>query len=127
MEVLLPPEQTCANCETQLTGKFCSSCGQEHFGHEPTLKELLSDVWVNTFSIDGRMVRTLKAMFASPGKLTQEYFEGRRVRYSTPFKLYLTCSAAFSWSRTSAISRCESSVTASRLLLRTLPRNQARC
>lgn len=34
-------------------------------------------------------------MIRAPGQLTVDYFEGKRARYVTPFKLYLTCSAAY--------------------------------
>jgi hypothetical protein len=43
-------------------------------------------------SLDGRLWRTLYALVAKPGFLTQEYFRGRRKRYVRPARLYLVTS-----------------------------------
>lgn len=85
----------CSNCETELRGAFCSACGQEHQDHEPTLRQILADAWEEIVKVDGKIIATLRMLFAQPGKLTLAFFEGRRVRYVTPLKLYLTCSAFY--------------------------------
>jgi hypothetical protein len=86
---------TCSNCQAELAGPYCSACGQEHLDREPTLRQVLADAWEEIVKVDGRVLATLKTLFLAPGKLTLEFFEGRRVRYVTPLKLYLTCSAAY--------------------------------
>jgi hypothetical protein len=40
------------------------------------------------FNLDGRIVPTLPALYLHPGRLTLEYFAGRRVRYISPFRLF---------------------------------------
>ena len=40
-------------------------------------------------------LRTLTSLLFKPGRLTAEYLEGRRARYSGPVQVYLWCTAAF--------------------------------
>lgn len=56
---------------------------------------MLADAWEEIFKVDGRIFSTLKLLFAQPGELTLEFFRGRRIRYITPLKLYLTASAIY--------------------------------
>jgi hypothetical protein len=46
-------------------------------------------------NLDGRIPRTLGLLLARPGRLTREYLDGRRVRYTQPLQLYLGAAAAF--------------------------------
>jgi hypothetical protein len=45
--------------------------------------------------LDGKIIQTLKLLVSKPGELTLEYFRGRRARYISPVRLYLTCSLLF--------------------------------
>lgn len=47
------------------------------------------------FSLDNTLLRTLATLIKSPGKLTQEYLMGRRVRYTFPLRLYLIVSFVY--------------------------------
>lgn len=85
----------CENCHSQVIGSFCSQCGQSV---ESTLKyfwtvllHLLDDI----FSFDSRASRTLKPLLLTPGFLTNEYIQGRRVHYVPPLRLYLFVSIIF--------------------------------
>lgn len=98
MEKSVQPEETtqlCENCNSALIGPYCANCGQQA---EPTLKyfwtvilHLLDDF----FSFDSRANRTLWPLMVKPGFLTAEYFEGRRVHYVPPLRLYLFISIVF--------------------------------
>ncbi len=44
---------------------------------------------------DSRLWRTLWYLLGRPGFLTREFFEGKRVRYLPPFRLYLVISVLF--------------------------------
>ncbi len=87
--------EACANCGTQLTGPFCARCGQEHLATEPSVHQVFADAWEEIVKVDGKIFATVKLLLSKPGQLTLEFFEGRRIRYVTPIKLYLTCSALF--------------------------------
>jgi len=89
-----PAPRTCANCGAALAGRFCHACGQEDApgpGGAGFLRKVLADA----ASIDGKALRSLRALVLRPGFLTREYMEGRRVRYTEPAQLYLLAAALF--------------------------------
>ena len=55
------------------------------------LREFLSDF----LELDSRFVRTMKPLLFQPGRLTRDFLEGRRFRYTPPMRLYLFSSIAF--------------------------------
>jgi hypothetical protein len=90
----LPPEATdatprpvCSNCGTPLYGKYCYACGQPTVGMVRHFGSILSDVADSLLNIDERLFRTIGPLYLRPGKLTLDYFEGKRARYVTPFRL----------------------------------------
>jgi hypothetical protein len=87
----LPPppaaEGHCENCGTPLYGKYCYACGQPTTGMVRHFSSVLSDIADSILNIDERLFRTLAPLYFRPGKLTLDYFAGRRARYVTPFRL----------------------------------------
>jgi Protein of unknown function (DUF3667) len=59
------------------------------------MHDLLHDVTHEFLHFDGKIVRTVKLLLTKPGFLTHEYFEGRRVRYVSPIRLYLVFSVLY--------------------------------
>lgn len=57
--------------------------------------ELMRDLIKETFEIDGRTFRTIRALFLQPGELTAEFLAGRRRVYTPPLRLYLVISVSF--------------------------------
>ena len=57
--------------------------------------ELLRDVWDEFIKADNKFFRTMIPLLFRPGFLTRRYAEGKRVRYLSPFRLYLVISALF--------------------------------
>jgi len=45
--------------------------------------------------LDGKIFQTLQLLVTKPGELTLEYLRGRRARYISPVRLYLTLSLLF--------------------------------
>jgi hypothetical protein len=85
----------CLNCQAALHGPFCSQCGQRAIPPHPTLRQLAGDA-VDEFSgWDGRFAETLRTLFRKPGELTRQWLEGHRVRYISPWRLYLAASLAY--------------------------------
>jgi Protein of unknown function (DUF3667) len=85
----------CKNCGAVLLGRFCSNCSQAADVHVPSTRELLHDMLEGLTHSDSRLWLTLKYLWFSPGKLTQEFIAGRRVAYLPPFRLYLVLSIIF--------------------------------
>jgi hypothetical protein len=82
---------TCLNCGQPTGPRFCGHCGQAIDDRRSPLVALVRDVLEEALAIDGRALRTLRAL-VHPGALTRHYLDGRRVRFLTPFRLYLTAS-----------------------------------
>jgi hypothetical protein len=89
----------CPNCQATLPPDpapfYCWHCGQETHLHEPTFVEFVHEFVGHYVALDGSLWRTLRMLALSPGRLTAEYFVGRRRRYVLPLRLYLTASFVF--------------------------------
>lgn len=84
----------CRNCGSPAPGAYCPACGQETALHPPSAREFLHEFVGHYIALEGALWRTLKALLV-PGKLTLEYFAGRRRQYVLPLRLYLTASLLF--------------------------------
>jgi hypothetical protein len=62
---------------------------------DPTLRELVHELAEQFLQWDGRLGTTFRLLVTQPGALTTEYVAGRRMRYLSPLRLYLTCSVLF--------------------------------
>lgn len=85
----------CRNCGTLLTGDYCHVSGQSAEEPRRAVIGLVQDVFVDTLAIDGKLFRTLWLLLTRPGRLARRYLDGKRVRYSPPFRLYLFASVFF--------------------------------
>ena len=85
----------CLNCGSELSGRWCSQCGQRAAELRPTVHELLHEAFHEFAHFDGKIVRTLKLLLFKPGALTREFLDGKRARSVTPIRLYLLCSLLF--------------------------------
>jgi len=99
--VVIPPEppqpltRVCANCGAALDGEYCAACGQRHEPHLHTVAHFAAEAFESISHADSRLWKTLWYLVSRPGFLTREFFEGRRVRYLPPFRLYLVISVVF--------------------------------
>ena len=85
----------CLNCGTPLKGPFCYYCGQPDKNLVRFFPALVRDVLEDFIDLDSRVVRTLKPLLLHPGKLTRDYLDGRRFRYTPPLRLYIFSSMIF--------------------------------
>jgi hypothetical protein len=99
--VVDPPEPpqpltlVCANCGSALDGEYCAACGQRHEPHLHTVAHFAAEAFESISHADSRLWKTLWYLLSRPGFLTREFFEGKRVRYLPPFRLYLVISVVF--------------------------------
>jgi len=85
-------ERRCRNCGEYAPGAYCPACGQETRDRLPTLREFMREAAGRLVAFDGKLWKTLGALFFRPGFLTREYFAGRRRRYIRPARLFLIAS-----------------------------------
>jgi hypothetical protein len=90
-----PQTLVCANCHATLAGEYCAACGQRHEPHVHTVAHFAGEAFESISHADSRVWRTLLFLLIKPGRLTREFFDGRRVRYLPPFRLYLVISVLF--------------------------------
>jgi hypothetical protein len=91
----LRPAPHCLNCGHEMQSRFCPECGQENTHYKVSLGRLLGDLFEELFQLESRLWRSLWSLFRHPGRLTREYNAGRRVRYTSPLRLYLIASFAY--------------------------------
>ena len=94
-----PPEasapRVCLNCGEPVALRFCSACGQPAIDPNPTLREFVHEAAGEFLLWDGKLATTFRLLLTKPGALTLDYLAGRRARYLSPLRLYLTCSVLF--------------------------------
>jgi hypothetical protein len=90
-----PRATTCGNCGATLQGAFCHVCGQKAVEADVRLHDLFHEAFHEFAHLDGKIFQTLKILVTKPGLLTVEFLNGRRARYLSPVRLYLTCSVLF--------------------------------
>jgi len=85
----------CLNCGTLLEGPFCYYCGQPDKNFMRFFPVLIREFLEDFLELDSRFTRTMKPLLFLPGKLTRDYLDGRRFRYSPPLRLYIFSSMIF--------------------------------
>lgn len=93
--VVAEKDEACANCGARLRGPFCSACGQSSKTLKRPALALLQDVAEGVTNWDGRFQATLRTLFARPGEVTRDYLNGRRARFTPPFRLYVMATLVF--------------------------------
>ena len=91
----LAASNPCLNCGTNVQLEYCPECGQRTIDPDPTLKEFLHELAEEFLHWDGKLLSTFRMLVMKPGALTCEYLAGRRVRFISPLRVYLTCSLVF--------------------------------
>jgi len=70
-------------------GKFCPECGQSVKDYDKPFYFIIYNFTGDFFAFDIRFFHTFIALLFKPGFLTKEYFEGRRVKYAPPFRVFI--------------------------------------
>lgn len=85
----IEPGTPCANCEMPLQGTYCHACGQLAEDFHKSSWKLLVEAVESLLHLDGRLFRTLPALFRRPGQLTRDYLDGKRASQVAPFRMFL--------------------------------------
>lgn len=77
----------CKNCQDPLeeNAHFCDKCGAKVVLYRITFKQLIIDLFINTFGVDSSFFLTLRKMVTHPDDVINEYLKGIRKRYVNPF------------------------------------------
>jgi Protein of unknown function (DUF3667) len=80
---------TCHNCSAALGGPFCHVCGQKHTHLHKPIWELAEDFLHTIVHFDSRMWLTLRYLFLAPGRMTNDWLDGRQARHMPPIRLFV--------------------------------------
>jgi hypothetical protein len=87
---------TCITCGHAASGHFCAHCGEKRRGdHDFSLRHVLAEAAEAFFHVDSKIFLTLKTLMTTPGKLTVEFFLGRRKPYMSPLQTFFVCNLIF--------------------------------
>ena len=89
------PDARCANCGADVTGRYCSACGQKVEYRSHSLWNFIVQATEVLTHGDSRLWRTLGPLMLRPGFLTQQFLSGHRASYLPPFRLYIFLSVIF--------------------------------
>jgi hypothetical protein len=90
-----PRLPACLNCGGELHGRFCHGCGQKATRPILDIHDFLHEATHEFMHLDGKIVTSMKLLATKPGQLTKDFIEGRRARYISPIRVYLTFSLLF--------------------------------
>lgn len=87
----------CLNCHQPIAANdnFCSDCGQVNDLKPLSIKQYISEFFSGFFAFDTRTLNTIIPLIFKPGKVTNEYIQGERMKFVNPFQLYLHTSIIF--------------------------------
>ena len=82
----------CTNCSHPLdiSDRFCPNCSQANSSKKLTLKDFFDEFFSSLISYDSRLLKTLSALLTKPGKITNDFINGKRVSYTNPFRFLLS-------------------------------------
>lgn len=86
----------CITCGKEAFDNFCARCGEKrHDDHDFSLKHVLAEAVETFFHVDSKIFVTLKTLVTAPGKLTADFFIGRRKPYMSPLQTFFVCNLLF--------------------------------
>ena len=85
----------CENCGEELRGHYCSKCGQAAVNYHRSFRYVIIDVLDSFLNWDSKFIQSLGLLLWRPGRLTNKFLEGHRVRVVHPLRLYLLVSIVF--------------------------------
>jgi hypothetical protein len=87
--------KTCLNCNTPLTGKYCSTCGQRDLPARQDLGDLFINFISSFYSFESKFFKTFHYLLFRPGKIVAEYNAGKRESFYHPARMYVFLSFIF--------------------------------
>lgn len=83
-------------CGQEAHGNFCPNCGEKRRdNHDFSLRHVLAEAMEAFFHVDSKVFLTLKTLVTRPGKLTSDFFLGRRKPYMSPLQTFFVCNLLF--------------------------------
>jgi hypothetical protein len=89
-------EWSCPGCGATASSAYCPGCGEARPSRKDlTLRGFLVESFHALTDIDGRLIRSFRALLFRPGELTVAYREGSRKAWLGPLQIFLIANVAF--------------------------------
>ena len=88
---MTPQDQlhTCKSCHHEFTGTFCNQCGEKILTpSDKSFKSILNNILLAITFVDSRFIKTLWMVIKSPGYLSRDFSNGKRVNRLSPTALF---------------------------------------
>jgi len=85
----------CVECGAEVSGRFCSECGEAAAHHDYSLAHAADELVETLFHVDGRVFLTFRALLAKPGELAENFLAGRRRSQMGPVQLFVVCNLIY--------------------------------
>lgn len=81
----------CINCNYPLqeTDKFCPTCGNQVLCERITIRSLVNEFFSKYFSLESKLLGTIKDMTIHPEKVIKSYINNNRVKYLPPINFMI--------------------------------------
>lgn len=87
----------CLNCgqPLDLSDVYCPYCSQLNSTKSLSLKDFITEFFSSLVSYDSRLRYTISDLLFRPGTITKNYINGKRMRYTNPFRFFLSVSIIY--------------------------------
>lgn len=89
------PVGNCQNCNHKLHGSYCANCGQRHLIEGIKLKQLWEEFSSYFLGLESPLVETFRGLTVNPGKVSREFFSGKRKKYYRPIQYFILAIAFY--------------------------------
>lgn len=81
--------EICLNCGTELTGKYCSNCGQQKLTPGISVKNSFDEYFYKSIYWESSFNYTVRDLFLAPGNFVLNFINGKRKDYIKPVGFFL--------------------------------------
>ena len=92
----LPKPNQCPACNSTAIDNYCSNCGQKIYNKRFTVKGIFAVVG-NALNLERGFLYTMVWMFRNPGKVIDDYLNGKTKPYINPLNFILIIGGAFAF------------------------------
>lgn len=87
----------CLNCgqPLDLSDRYCPYCSQLNSTKHLSFKDFFLEFFSSLVSYDSKLRYTVKDLLFKPGTITRNYIRGQRMKYSNPFRFFLSVSIIY--------------------------------
>jgi hypothetical protein len=89
------PASRCVACGADLSGRYCSACGEAASHHDYSLKHFAEEALETLAHVDGRVFSTFQSLVTRPGLLAGNFLAGRRKSQMGPVQLFVVCNVIY--------------------------------